>query len=201
MSLANLQEGWFCGTTGQGRISHSTICKHFWLPCHLLLLRRVWHHGLHSCPFQVTDYTGSTPSTSSHWTETPIIFLSLQWIFPVSKQPSWSGKDPKHNTVVQVTLIWRGIPSSFGHTAPAGAEGTLPSHWRWWAMHSCATCVGPQQKASACQKAVWFVFVSKWLLICGKFCFFSLFTFLKHVFIARCSAGIFYLFSIMSDTS
>lgn len=39
----------------------------------------------------------------------PPILLNLHWIFLVSKQPSWSGKDPKHNTTVQVTLIWRGI--------------------------------------------------------------------------------------------
>lgn len=162
---------------------------------------KVWQHDLYSCPFQVTDCTDSTPSTSSHWTETPPIFFSLHWIFPVSKQTSWSGKDPKHNTRVQVMLIWRGIPASFGHTAPAGAQGTLPGHWRLWAMHSWAACAGPQQKASACQKAIWFVFVSKWLIICGKFCFFSLFTLLKHVITRRHLTGISYLFTIMSDTS
>lgn len=107
----------------------STVCKHFWLLHDLML------------PFQVIDCRGSTPSTASHWTEPPTIFLSLHWIFPVSKQPSWSGKDPKHNTIVQVTLIWRVIPAFFGHTALAGAEGTLPGHWRWW-------CAGPQLKAS-----------------------------------------------------
>lgn len=144
ISLANLQEGWFYSTTGQGCICLFTICEHFWLLCDLLLLRRVWHHDLYSCPFQVIDCTGSTPSTSSHRTETPTIFLGLQWISPVAKQPSWSGKDPKHNTVVQVALIWRGTPASFGHTAPAGAQGTLPGHWRWWAMYSCAACAGPQ---------------------------------------------------------
>lgn len=130
MSPANLQEGWICGTTGQGCISHSTVYKHFWLLHHLVLLRRVWHHDLFRYPFQVIDCTGSTPSTSSHWTETPTIFLSLHRIFPVSKQSPWSEKDPKHNTIVQVTLIWRGIPAFFGHTAPASAEGTLPDHQR-----------------------------------------------------------------------
>lgn len=188
MGLANLQEGWFYSTTGQGCISHSTICKPFWLLHDLMLLRRVWQHDFYSCPFQVTNCTGSTPSTSSHWTETPPIFLSIHWVWKEHKTQHQSpdNADLKGNT----SFLWPHCSCRCSrHTA------------RSLKMHSWAACAGPQQKASACQKAIWFVFVSKWLIICGQFCFFSLFTLLKHVITARYLAGISYLFSIMSDTS
>lgn len=142
-----------------------------------------WRHRLNSLNLFSLD------RDPNHLPKSPMDLSSFKTtllVFP------WSGNDPKHNTVVQVTLIWRGVPASFGHTTPAGADSTLPGHWRWWAMHSCAACAGPQQKASACQKAIWFMLVSKWLIICGKFCFFPLFALLKHVITARYLAGISY---------
>lgn len=151
----------------------------------LVLLRRIWHHNLYSCAFQVTDCKGSTTSTSSHWTrginhllKSPLYLSSFKTTLFV-----WEGPRTQHHSSGK--LIWIGVSASFGHTAPAGAEGTLPGHWRWQVMQSCAACAGHQQKASAFQKATWFVFVSKWLVICGKFCFFSLFTLLKYVIIGE----------------
>ena len=113
------------GPAGQRHVSHSAICNHFPSPHHLGPPRRVWHRHLRSCPFPVTTgcYVSSdspicptrqaqppqpklTPLNSSSQamqSETLTIFLTLQMTLPVSKQPSWTGKAPKLNRVVQVT--------------------------------------------------------------------------------------------------
>lgn len=68
-----------------------------------LTLLFAWLHKLNSLSL----------SSLAMWSETLTTFLSLQLAFPVSKQPSWTGRGPKHNRVVQITLSREGNTSFF----------------------------------------------------------------------------------------
>lgn len=141
-------------------------------------------------------------SSQVMWSETTIIFLSLQLTFPVSKQPSWPGKAPKHKTSPSNTEMRRENTSFFWPHCSCRCWGTflVPRSLKMLSnAQLCCMCWTPTKSLSdshiicVCFKVIY----SLWSILF----LFTIYHFKAYHYSVTFGRHLFYLFSIMSDTS